>query len=145
MNSPQICGYVGEITSVRVCFRDACQITCLNPANFRLDRMDLNKIRNYPYLTSTLPSSGSAPLIATAPNEEHILRLRTKKSRPFLTAPVAYSLRSHGRPSSVTVNCPKKNISKPVRPAPPSGFIRAASAENRRVLYSWTPSNSPCP
>ncbi|KAF6779293.1 hypothetical protein AHF37_00995 [Paragonimus kellicotti] len=43
------------------------------------------------------------------------------------------------------VNCPKKNISKPVRPAPPSGFIRAASAENRRVLYSWTPNNSPCP
>ncbi|KAF8564712.1 hypothetical protein P879_03437 [Paragonimus westermani] len=107
--------------------------------------MDLNKIRNYPSLTSTLPSSGSAPLIATTANEEHILRLRTNKSRPFLTAPVAYSLRSYGRPSSVTVNCPKKNISKPIRPAPPSGFIRAASAENRRVLYSWTPSNSPCP
>ncbi|KAF7259018.1 hypothetical protein EG68_04692 [Paragonimus skrjabini miyazakii] len=107
--------------------------------------MDLNKIRNYPSLTSTLPSSGSAPLIATAANEEHVLRVRTKKSRPFLTAPVAYSLRTYGRPSSGTVNCPKKNISKPVRPAPPSGFIRAASAENRRVLYSWTPSNSPCP
>ncbi|KAF6779294.1 hypothetical protein AHF37_00996 [Paragonimus kellicotti] len=47
--------------------------------------MDLNKIRNYPSLTSTLPSSGSAPLIATAANEEHVLHLRTKKSRPFLT------------------------------------------------------------
>ncbi|CAL8074443.1 unnamed protein product [Calicophoron daubneyi] len=92
---------------------------------------------------TSVPSSGSAPMIANRTTEErmhhwyidpHSLFLPWRNKRKALVP----------EERSSSENREGKNSNKPTKPARPSGLVKAVSAENRHGLSPWTPNNSPC-